>query len=522
MRTIAVVLLAFSVTAFAAEPASKPTAPKITVGKDTTHATGPLRADGTVDYVASLNQRTSAGVTPETNAAVALLRVFGPEKLQYDDSRIKRLWPALGIEPIAQAGDYYIPPEEFAAGNAPPDRDAEEFKHSLSEFYTRPWTAADAPLLRKWLESQDKNIDRIAGASRLPRMYSPFLPDANSTVIGSVNGLTLSISRLAANALTCRAGNRLAAGDLEGFRSDVDACRRLARLVRQRPALIDHLVAIGIDAIGVATVTGAAASERLTSAQARTLLADLDQVTPIPPPAEAIDLGERYIMLDFITLAAREGWVKAGHVLSGKGQDRVVFAGKQNKDWDAVLRRINKRYDRIVDALSRKTFAERQAAMDAIDRDLEEEKAKVGGPLAFLMPVEDRMMMILTPSLSRTVTVAQRVVTERDLARVALALAAHKADRGEYPKTLGEVVPAYLPKLPRDEFAAAAPEFTYARNEFGGYRLTSVGPNGKDERQRLDENFSADDVVVKAGKQPEPPKVTDENLEIERQIPFEK
>src|SRR3712207_2275614 len=112
--------------------------------------------------------------------------------------------------------------------------------------------------------------------------------------------------------------------------------------------------------------------------------------------------------------------------------------------------------------------------MDVLDEEAEALHVKPGGALAFFMPVEDRMLAILTPSLSRTTAVAQRNVTDRDLARVALALAAYKADRREYPKTLGQLVPAYLPKLPRDEFAKGAPEFTYERNEFGGYRVTSV------------------------------------------------
>ncbi len=43
---------------------------KITVGKDTTYITGPLNADGTVNYVAYINAKHSKGVTPRNNAGI--------------------------------------------------------------------------------------------------------------------------------------------------------------------------------------------------------------------------------------------------------------------------------------------------------------------------------------------------------------------------------------------------------------------------------------------------------------------
>jgi hypothetical protein len=489
------------------------------VGKDTTRATGPLREDGTVDYVFALNQRMSEGVTPENNATVAILRVFGPKAFRYEPLRMKRLWSELRIDPLPDEGDYFVTPDGFAAQNAGPNDDLEAVKEKQGEFFTRACTDEDAPLLAKWLKSQNAHIDQIAAAARLPKMYTPLLPSNDSVVMTSILGNGLYVDRSAANALTCRAGHRLAAGDLEGFRSDVDACVKLSKLVRQRPILVDHLVAFGIDAVATATVCNAATSEKLTAAQAKTLLSDLDKIEPLPAPSEAIDLGERYLLLDFFTLGAREGWVKAAKTLAGEKTDRMLFTGKQNRDWDSVLKRINKRYDRMVSAMEKPTYAQRRTSMREYDEDLEKERARVGGALAFLMPVEDRMLMILTPSLSRTVDVAERAVIERDLARVALALAMHKADKSAYPEKLESLVPAYLPSIPNDGFAAEMRPFNYERNPLGGYRLTSVGSNREDERDRLDQNYSADDVVIKAGKQPQPPKPEVEELDPDNAAP---
>src|SRR4029078_1861738 len=65
-----------------AKPASEDKSkPKITISKETTYITEPLRPDGYPDYVAALNQRMSLGVTPENNAAVLLQKAFGPSEI---------------------------------------------------------------------------------------------------------------------------------------------------------------------------------------------------------------------------------------------------------------------------------------------------------------------------------------------------------------------------------------------------------------------------------------------------------
>ena len=48
--------------------AADPTFPFLSISKETTIITEPLRSDGTPDYVAAINARYSKGVTPENNA----------------------------------------------------------------------------------------------------------------------------------------------------------------------------------------------------------------------------------------------------------------------------------------------------------------------------------------------------------------------------------------------------------------------------------------------------------------------
>ncbi|MEX0704456.1 MAG: hypothetical protein WD069_20310 [Planctomycetales bacterium] len=46
-------------------PAAKPSKLPFTVSKETTHITEPLRADGSPDFAAALDERAKQGVTPE-------------------------------------------------------------------------------------------------------------------------------------------------------------------------------------------------------------------------------------------------------------------------------------------------------------------------------------------------------------------------------------------------------------------------------------------------------------------------
>ena len=59
-----------------------PRSPDIIVGHDTTRISGPLTADGTVDYVAWMNEHYGRGVTKDNNAVVLLVRAVGPDVME--------------------------------------------------------------------------------------------------------------------------------------------------------------------------------------------------------------------------------------------------------------------------------------------------------------------------------------------------------------------------------------------------------------------------------------------------------
>lgn len=83
------------------------TRPPYTISQETTRVAGPLRPDGSVDFVAALNARLSEGVTPENNAAVVLWRAMGPPPHSKDEYR-GRFFKLLGIPPLPEQGEYFL------------------------------------------------------------------------------------------------------------------------------------------------------------------------------------------------------------------------------------------------------------------------------------------------------------------------------------------------------------------------------------------------------------------------------
>jgi hypothetical protein len=95
-------------------PATEPTpAPKarIVVAKETTYFLGPLKPDGTVDYAAALNGIQGKGLTPDDNAAVLILPVFGPRILK-DRPDAAVATARIGARPLPPTGDYFLPADE--------------------------------------------------------------------------------------------------------------------------------------------------------------------------------------------------------------------------------------------------------------------------------------------------------------------------------------------------------------------------------------------------------------------------
>src|SRR5207302_6989907 len=135
---------------------------------------------------------------------------------------------------------------------------------------------------------------------------------------------------------------------------DLLACHRLARLMARGATLIEALVGIAIEQITNQADLAYLERAELTPRQLRARLKDLQSLPPLPPMADKIDLGERFMFLDAVQLL-RRGDLGMLEALAGGPAPKKPAAETQKAlariDWEPALRTGNRWYDRVAAAL---------------------------------------------------------------------------------------------------------------------------------------------------------------------------
>jgi hypothetical protein len=481
---------------------------EILISRETTRITEPLDDEGHVDYVAALNQRYGAGVTPENNAAVLIVEALGPSP--NGDPLPASLFEQLGIPRPEVNQEAYKPIDEFidqlvdgAAEEGPtieetPPADASEDQSSEAdeptypseEFYdqfrtaqVRPWSAEDYPwLAEEVLPRNEAALDRFVEASRRTRWFVPLERDVS--LIEQVVILQSAI-RDPTRLLCARAMHRLQAGDIDGACDDVIAARRLGRLVCQGATLIDALVGITVGGWGIQAQAAMAHSGELSTDQRERLAHALDDLPPPHSLAELVDEGERFMALESIQLTARGKMA----VDVSRSHKAALTTGV---DWNRVLAQINNDYDQLASALEPASAAARLQDTDKY-YDLLSQRRRNRSILSYtgsMISQHGRSKLvgqliseIMLPSAISANNAWDRATVYDDLAALSLALGAYRAEHDEYPPSLDVLVPDYCDALPQDLYAEGP--YKYRRTDEGCV-LYSVGPNGQDNQGRAE------------------------------------
>lgn len=109
-----------------------------------------------------------------------------------------------------------------------------------------------------------------------------------------------------------------------------------------------------------------------------------------------------------------------------------------------------------------------------IDRGFEAVSSSLEGRSPFMY-----LAQMAIPNFGKAIRTASRNQTKAHLALVACALERHLLARGNYPERLGELVPQFLPAIPRDTILGG--ELKYRRTEGRKYLLYSIGWNETDD-----------------------------------------
>lgn len=487
--------------------------PKITIGKETTYITEPLRPDGYPDYVAALNQRMSQGVTPENNAAVLLLKAFGSRAIP--KNRQPQVIRQLGIQSLPESGDFLITQDKLVESRRAKLPEAQRWTADLDTAFEqallRPWTKKEYPLVAEWLALNEKPLQIVMQAANRPNYFFPIVTDETDLPLLSYRHKEIDPLREAVNCLATRAMYKLGAGKADDAWQDLLTCHKLARF-SYGPTIPDVLVSDKFEHIACSGDVRLAHFGKLKADQALKMQAQLRTLSALPKLIDVIDLGDRFTYLDSVCAVARNGLSKFG----GDERNQAILASAIDNlpNWDIPLRAGNQLWDRIVATDRIPDRQKRWRTQDANRADATQLSVNasdlrniVWDLFKYKSPqdaVGSRVAGILigryVGATFSLLLFEDRMMAEDSMVQMAFALAAYRAEHGAYPVKIDELVPKYLESLPDDPYAAHPIPLRY-RREGDGYLLWSAGTNGKDDGGRNgyweDGSDNGDDWVLR-------------------------
>ncbi len=510
---IPIVLVAFIV--YAALPGRS----KYTVSPETTYETQEVLAGGLIDYPTALHKRLSQGVTPENNANVLIWQALGPHPEHGTMPPEYFQW--LGIKQPPEEGEYFIdsgayfrahlrnpPNDELGFINNEDRALQEEWSGRLDRAGKWPQKAKDQKDIASWLQLNEKPLALVIEASKRTEYYNPLVSKSNDPHIPRLIASLLpnvQKCRELANALKCRAMQRIAEGDFDGAWQDLQACQRLGRLVGKNGTLIEMLVGVSLLTIAIDGEITLLGNGPHSSKQLRLWLDELRKLPPFPPLADRFDVGERYMILDTLQSIATGGAKDLQRITGAKEsalpndiQPQKLFG--RSIDWDPAFRYANQTFDRLAAASRIPDRTLRSQEYKKIEGELKSPRHTMLAEV--LMNESERgesigrgILQLLLPAINRLQDAVDRLEQSQNNLHIAFALSIFRCDTGKYPATLDELAPKYLPSVPVDLFSGKTLIYRPAEN---GYVFYSVGVNGLDNNGRgVSDNPAGDDLAVR-------------------------
>jgi hypothetical protein len=505
--------------AAASAPATFPaTAPAIPIGYDTTRIMAPLKADGSVDYVAALNEKYSKGVTNETNAAVILVGAFDPDRF-FAKGTGQKVLEALGVAK-PEKPEYF---KDFFIDGKPVVSGSEKFYETAQ---VEPWKSEDNPEVAQWLKDNDAPLDKIVEASKLSKYFMPMIAPAGQQQVPCLTPGLVQM-RNAGKALMIRANMAIGDGKFADAWRDITAAYRLGTLYGQQPLLIDRIAGLSLVSMSLKTTENFANADKLPRGQAKSRLNGFisAQFPAVPDAIASIETGERFSTLSalasrFRDITADPPIVKGALTMDGLEKVSPDFFAKAfgAASLPDLAKQTNDYYDQMVKAMSLSTYGQQVAEFKkfsdqaaTLKSELVKGKYLQSDDPALLTTWANDYLVFSTLTWCPKVQLATyRVATQKKLVTIALALAAYKTDKGKYPSGLTELTtettigksaikiwPYLTPKtLPMDFFTEKSDKPFVYKADGKGYTLYSVGENMKDDGGK-DQEHGGDDIVIR-------------------------
>ena len=518
--------IVFSAEKPKSEKQSAAKTPRITVSKETTRFTRPLRDDGSLDCLALLNEIASKDVTPENNAAVLIWQAVGPKEIPQEHR--EKFFKKLGAPCPPEEGDYLIELHRYSDALKSENEKTKFNDRLLNQFdeaMKKPWSESEYPELADFLQKNEKPLKLILEAAQRPRLYSPLVPTSDE-ILSAMDINLISPLRDSSRLLVARSMRNLRKGQEKEAWRDLLASYRLGRLRSQGPWLIDLLVGSCLEAYAADGMAVFASNADITADQLQKYLADLRELPVGSPIDEIYGTGERIFYIGSIyDIAFRPQSLTKLTILHKEPEKKALekLARDPQMDWNEVLRVAHEGFDFTLPALKLPNFPEANRALSknhAEDREnlrktLEPENLKkaLSSQATPREKAECFVTLMADDGLLEDFSILfppTRMKAKFRLARLALALSAYRGEHHAYPAKLAYLMPKYLPDISNDPFGEC--DFHY-KPEKNGYLLYSVGRNGIDDggknyaeehlndilenKQASEAEKSADDIAIR-------------------------
>jgi len=479
MRTLSCILMAyvFSASSVIAQPNEQPRPDQIDLTPDArfTVFEGPLLDNGRIDYITALNRHFSRGVTKENNAFRALFLIMprnhrpGDPFKQFE--RQAQITDALRItEQELENAPTFVPWYDYATEQGLDQdqrwdiRDAVEqgtFNHEQIEVFVQ------------WLQSQEPVLVRVIETVKLDGYWRPIGEDPQFPESGLVSGLGgLGELRSYARALESRASWAMHKGDQDKVVESLVAIRWLAYQVSRGHSLIDSLVAISIDALGVDLCHHVIKQRKLDKTHIEQLARGLAAVPESVPVADTMAFGTRASHINAFVYVMTSGMrFDEAFPMSFDTEQLEQAIHETGIDLDAGVRRLNAyllgqaaearvptyaAHQRLRELRDPVVYEPIQAAYDEYvieDEDADEQWIEIDAKDFD----KDSLTKLTADLFYRELAVGSgaartmfRLRAQQQVMTAALACERYRHDQGEYPNSLQQLMPDYLPEVPID------------------------------------------------------------------------
>jgi hypothetical protein len=454
----------------------------VPISYQTTRITGPLRPDGTVDYITALNQISGKGVTPDNNAVIDLLEAVGTNSLP-DDSR-KEYLQLLGAQQMLPAqgkfqtlGQFTTDDKSYFSGVTAAVRE-KQIDAIVFGDYGHALKTGECPEVYKWVQSQQYSIALFKSASVRNYFYAPMVGGSPVSggpisVFSPMMALFVSIRGLA-DAVATDAMYRIGDGDLSDAWDDALALHRMARVMSRSPTLIGNLIGLSVEGLAQDVDHQILENIKLDSGDVRQMMATFDQLQPMSRGSYAINLGERFLMLDNLSAQASGQSIFFGYYKNDEVINLIHKAVPFH--YAMIMSEMNNYYDDVAQSFDAVTFEDAQKQI----QDLHTANYLRGG---FISGALVRILIAtIGPSMERALRMEFVPDAAIQMDKTEFILAAWHADHGGYPAALTELVPDYLISVPIDPFDGQPLRYQQTAN---GYKLWSIGSMQMSLHERL-------------------------------------